>query len=351
MKKFIFPFIVAIILFAWCTVVFGQSELQFADLGNYALENGQTIKDCRLAYRTFGVLNKDKSNAVLFPTWLAGTTQDLIDLGFIGPGRLADSSKYFIVAVEAFGNGVSSSPSNSKAQQHKAFPQFSIKDMVNAQHLLLTKYMQVPRLYSVVGISMGAMMAYQWMVSYPDFLNKTVAVAGSPRLTLYDLLFWQAELGAIDAGLGTSEQEDASMKYLAVIHTLHLTTPHYIALQAEPKGFPQFLANTQKSLMKYNVYDWAWQLKAIMDQDIFRSFGEAVDPAIKTMRAKALIVWARQDLTVNPEPAQLLAKSLQADTFEFTGDCGHLSFLCERDALSTRVNRFLDETGRQDDKK
>lgn len=351
MQKLLRFVLVATVLFVWCSGAFAQSELQFADLGNYALENGQIIKECRVAYRTFGVLNKDKSNVVLFPTWLAGTTQDLIDFGFIGPGRLADSSKYFIVAVDAFGNGVSSSPSNSKVQPFKAFPQFSMKDMVNAQHLLLTKHLNVSHLYGVVGISMGAMMAYQWMVSYPDFLNKAVAVAGSPRLTLYDLLLWQAEMSTLDAGFGKTGQEDASMKTLAVIHTLHLTTPHYIALQADPKAFPQFLADTQKSLMKYNAYDWVWQLKAIMDQDIYRSFGEAVDPAVKTMRAKALIVWARQDLTVNPEPAQLLAKSLQADTFEFTGDCGHLSFLCESDTLSSRVNLFLDENSAQDAKK
>jgi homoserine O-acetyltransferase len=94
--------------------------------------------------------------------------------------------------------------------------------------------------------------------------------------------------------------------------------------------------------MKYNAYDWAWQVKAIMDHDIYRSFGEAIDPAAKTIRAKALIIWAQQDLAVNSEPAQALAKYLHADTFELPGDCGHLSFLCESEVLRDKVNHFME---------
>jgi homoserine O-acetyltransferase len=330
-----------VILFLWSGGVLAQDNLQFINLGDYHLENGQVIQDCRLGYRTFGVLNPAKSNAVLFPTWLAGTTKDLIDLGLIGPGKLADSSKYFIVAVDAFGNGVSSSPSNSKRQPNQAFPRFSIKDMVKAQHLLLTRYLHLPHIYGVIGISMGAMMTYQWMISYPDFLDKAVAISGSPRLTSYDLLLWQAELSAINADVRKPKKENGGMKTVAAIHNLHVRTPHYITTHTASESFPQFLAETEKSFIKRNACDWASQLKAIMDHDIYRSFGEAMDPAAKTIQAKILVVWAKQDLTVNSEPAQALAGYLHADTLELPGDCGHLSFLCESEKLSDVVNNFM----------
>jgi homoserine O-acetyltransferase len=342
MKSFIRIPIIMVMLFLWNSGAIAQDNLKFANLGDYRLENSQVIRNCRLAYRTFGVLNSDKSNAVLFPTWLAGTTQELIDLGLIGPGKMADSSKYFIVAVDAFGNGVSSSPSNSRRQPNQTFPRFSIKDMVNAQHLLLTRYLHLSRLRGVIGISMGGMIAYQWMVSYPGFLDKAVAIVGSPRLTSYDLLLWQAELNAINAGRGKTKGKNAAMKTVAAIHTLHVRTPRYITTNTAPEDFPQFLAATEKSIMKYNAYDWAWQVKAIMDHDIYRSFGEAVDPAAKTIRAKALIIWAQQDLAVNSEPAQTLARYLHADTFELPGDCGHLSFICESEALRDKVDHFLE---------
>src|SRR5262245_49115039 len=89
-------------------------ELMFADLGEFALESGSLLHDCRIGYRTFGSLNPQKSNAVLFPSWNTGTSQSLARL--IGPGKLVDSTKYFVIAVDALGNGVSSSPSNSRQQ-------------------------------------------------------------------------------------------------------------------------------------------------------------------------------------------------------------------------------------------
>lgn len=344
MRRLVSIPVIVLMLLLWSGCVFSQDNLQFINLGNYRLENGQIIRNCRLAYRTFGVLNTDKSNVVLFPTWLAGTTKDLVDLELIGPGKLADSSKYFIVAVDAFGSGVSSSPSNSKRQPDQSFPRFSIKDMVNVQHLLLAKYLHLTRIHGVIGMSMGAMMAYQWMISYPDFMNKVVAVVGSPRLTSYDLLLWQTELNVINnACARKSKKENTGMKTVAGVHNLHSRTPHYITANTQPEYFPQFLAEAEKSIMKFNAYDWAWQLKAIMGHDIYRSFEGEIEPAAKTIRAKALIVWAGQDLTVNSEPARTLARYLNADTLELQGDCGHLSFLCENEVLRDKVNQFLND--------
>jgi homoserine acetyltransferase len=83
-------------------------------------------------------------------------------------------------------------------------------------------------------------------------------------------------------------------------------------------------------------------VKAIMDHNIYSSFGNAIDTAAETIQAKALIIWAQQDLAVNSEPAKALAKYLHADTFELPGDCGHLSFLCESEVLRDKVNRFME---------
>ena len=85
---------------------------QFADLGNLKLQNGSLIFDFRVGYRTLGRLNADKSNAILWPTWLGGTSQDLLE--FIGPEKVLDSSKYFVVRVDAISDGVSTSPSTAK---------------------------------------------------------------------------------------------------------------------------------------------------------------------------------------------------------------------------------------------
>ena len=121
---------IAAVVTAWCASA--QGNLEMGRLGDFRLESGAVIQDCQIGYRTFGMLNTQRSNAILFPTWFTGTSQELT--GEIGPGKLVDPSQYFVIAVDALGDGVSSSPSNSTAQPRMKFPEFSIRDMVAAEH-------------------------------------------------------------------------------------------------------------------------------------------------------------------------------------------------------------------------
>lgn len=340
MKRFIRIPIIIVMLFLWSSGAFGQDTLQFAYLGDYPLENGQVIRDCRLAYRILGKFNSQKSNTILISTWLAGTTQELIDLGIVGPGKVIDSSRYYIIAVDAFGNGVSSSPSNSAIQSDRAFPQFSIKDIVRVQHLLLTQHLNIHHIHAVIGMSMGGMQAFQWMVLYPDFMDKVIPIAGSPWMTSNDLLLWAVELGIIE-NVQSCKGGDSAMKTLAPMHTLLVWTPRFRVAATKPGSIPEFLSGLEKSFLKYNSTDWAWQVKAIMTQDILKEFDESPEKAAKAVHAKTLLISTTQDQIIYPEPTKTFARLLKTETVELTGDCGHLSFLCESDRLRTLVDGFL----------
>ena len=119
-----FGLVVSLVLLSTVLSVSAQ-EQQFAELGNFKLQSGEVIQDCRIGYRVFGKLNSGKSNAIVFPTWAGGTTEQLKSQ--IGPGKLIDSNEYFVIAVDALGNGVSSSPSNSKLQPRMSFPRFTLQ--------------------------------------------------------------------------------------------------------------------------------------------------------------------------------------------------------------------------------
>ena len=130
-----------------CTFVYAQNPSvdgtqQFAEFGDFKLRDGGMIHEFRLGYRTLGKLNSGKSNAVLWPTWIGGKSQDL--LPFVGPRNVVDTNKYFVVLVDAIGNGVSSSPSNSKRQPLMRYPRFTIRDMVEAEHRLCTDVLHLP---------------------------------------------------------------------------------------------------------------------------------------------------------------------------------------------------------------
>src|SRR5687767_12828201 len=112
MKRNIFPALrLCLSLPLFVAVAFAQ-EQQFANIGDLKLQNGGVIRQCRVGYRTFGTLAADKSNVIIFLTWASGTTEQL--KSNFGPGKLIDSSRYFVIAIDALGNGVSSSPSNSR---------------------------------------------------------------------------------------------------------------------------------------------------------------------------------------------------------------------------------------------
>src|SRR5262245_2487572 len=97
----------------------GQANI--AELGACVLDSGARIEPCRVGYRTYGSLDATRSNVVLFPTWFTGTTKALTH---IVPDKLVDTKRFFLILVDALGNGVSSSPSSSTRQPRLAFPRF-----------------------------------------------------------------------------------------------------------------------------------------------------------------------------------------------------------------------------------
>jgi homoserine O-acetyltransferase len=159
------------------------------DIGDLALEEGGTIRGCKLAYATFGELNAAKDNAILIPTWYSGTSK-IMEQVYIGKGRALDPDKYFIISINQIGNGLSSSPHNTPMPGGMArFPHVRIGDDVRAQHKLLTEKFGLEQLALVVGGSMGAQQTYEWAVRYPDMVKRAAPLAGTAKNTDHDFIF------------------------------------------------------------------------------------------------------------------------------------------------------------------
>jgi len=319
-----------------------QSEQQFAELGNFKLVNGETIYKCKIGYRTFGVLNADKSNVVLYPTWFGGKSENLANL--IGSCKLVDSDKYFVIAVDALGNGVSSSPSNCEYQSNKNFPGITIKDMVNSQYKLLTEHLGIKKLHGMIGGSMGGMQVFEWIVSYPDFMEKAIAYVGSPKLTSFDLLLWQTEMNAIEEGWKCDQSDTEIVKTVAAIQNMMARTPAYLIEKTKPEEVPQLLSLAYDTYSKiFNSYNWAAQLKAMMTHDITKNFNGSIKEASNVVKTKFFIVVSSSDLIVNPKPALEFAKLIDAESYVFENNCGHLAPGCEMATFMEIVHDFFDD--------
>jgi homoserine O-acetyltransferase len=340
------PFRIVGVLLACASIAGAQSAKQeFGSIGDFKLENGEVIRDCHIGYRTFGKLNAARSNAVLFPTWFTGRTQNLEQ--FVGPDKLIDPAAFYVVLMDALADGVSSSPSNSRLQPRSKFPRISIRDMVHSQHELLTRVLKVDHVRAIIGISMGGMQTFQWIVSYPGFMDRAIPIVGTPAQTSYDLLLWQAEANAIESDPSWRGGEysgiPAGMKTVADIHALAISTPEHMVEQVHPDGFRKYLGETEQTTVKsFDANDWLWQLRAMMGHNVG---GNPVDfeGAARAVNAKLLVVAGLRDHMVNPRPALQFARFANARTIELDSDCGHLAPSCEAAKIYPAVRKFLAE--------
>ncbi|WP_240437509.1 hypothetical protein [Sciscionella marina] len=88
-------------------------DYEILEIPDFRLAHGSTLRPARLAYKTYGSLNAERSNAIVYPTWYSGRHWD--NEWLIGPGMALDPERYFIIIPNMFGNGLSSSPSNTPA--------------------------------------------------------------------------------------------------------------------------------------------------------------------------------------------------------------------------------------------
>lgn len=188
-----------------------QGPYETASIGRLELEDGGVIEDCWLAYATAGELNEDKSNAILIPTWFSGTHQTWFQQ-YIGPDRALNPEKYFIICVNQIGNGVSVSALNTAdpSISMSKFPNVTIGDDVVAQERLLRETFGIEKLFAVVGGSMGAQQTYEWLVRFPDQVERGAPIAGTAKNTPHDELFTQTLLDAITSDPGFNGGEYSS---------------------------------------------------------------------------------------------------------------------------------------------
>ncbi len=321
-----------------------EGTQQFAELGAFKLRNGAIIQDFRLGYRALGKLNAEKSNAIFWPTWLGGRSEDLLQ--FVGPGNVVDTGRYFVILVDAIGNGVSSAPSNSKSQPLLKFPEFTIRDMVESEHRLATEVLHLSHLRAVVGVSMGGMQAFEWAVTYPDFMDLVVPMMGSPQSTSYDKLLWTAQIDAIELDPAWSHGNptgpvDRGLGLLEEIHSMNLSSPAYRVAQTKPAEFSALLAEIRRNAKGDGgaACDRIRQRQAIIALDIPGELGLTLEEAAARIHAKLLVIVSPQDHMVASEPAMKFAAAAGAPLVKLDSPCGHRSLACI--SVGPTVARFL----------
>lgn len=165
-----------------------MAEYETFELGPLVLQCGLTLPKAHLAYKTYGRLAPDKSNLILYPTSYGAHHTDIDWL--IGPGRVLDPERYFIVIPNQFGNGLSTSPSNLVEPFGLGrVPVFTHWDNVHVQERLLREVFGVTNPALIYGWSMGGQQALHWAALFPDRVARICAVCTSARTSPHNKVF------------------------------------------------------------------------------------------------------------------------------------------------------------------
>ena len=173
-------------------------DFETFELGDFPLISGEVLRSATLAYKTHGQLAADKDNVIVYPTWYAG--RHTSNEAFIGEELALDPSRYFIVVPNQFGNGLSSSPSNTPEPQGRMrFPLVHPYDNVRAQHRLLTDRYGIERIKLVVGFSMSGQQAFHWGALYPEMVERIAPICGSAKTSVHNFVFLEGVKAALTA--------------------------------------------------------------------------------------------------------------------------------------------------------
>jgi homoserine O-acetyltransferase len=335
-----------------------DSPHQLHKMGDFKLESGEVIKDFAISYVTHGTLNATKSNVILMVTAISGNHHRVDFL--IGPGKALDPAKYFIVATDAIGNGLTTSPSNSATQPRMQFPRFSIRDMVQSQYRLLTEQLGITHVQAVIGPSMGGMQVMQWGVSYPDFMDSLVAMVPLAKTPAWTVAVLEATRKAImldpawNNGNYTTPPAAGIRVWRDILNVLAARNPQQLRYLF-PNGLdilPWMKAQEEALVPLFDANDWIYQTWAYEKHDVGTtpSMNGDLVKALRAIKAKTFILTGVGDL-LNPEWEPLEAakyiRDVRCATINPFSVTGHFAAAgaapADVDFLNREIGGFLDQ--------
>jgi len=315
-------------------------------IGDLALESGESIADCRLVWVEHGKRHPAAGNTILVLCAI-GSTHHRLDF-LIGEGRALDPGRFHVVAIDALGNGLSSSPSNSTAQPGPAFPAITIRDMVESQRRLLD-ILGIPSLHAVVGASMGGMQALQWAVSHPGAAGRVVAMTAMAVTERWSQLANELSRRAMfedEECRRPRPRREALRLWAPLTQLMTATTPASVRQFADREAMIAFIEAEQARLEAEgpDPFDWLCQTRAYDAHDIGRTPGYAGDleAALKSIRAETLLLAPPLDLYNPGEGLRAAAAAIPRASFiEIPSTRGHRSASAGADAEAAFLNRTI----------
>jgi len=352
------------------------------------LESGRILEPYEIVYETYGELNEDKSNVVLICHALSGSHHAAGKYegdrkpgwwdNLIGDAKAVDTSKFFVICTNVIGSCFGSTGPMSKMYPDDKpyrfkFPVVTIKDMVKAQRILLSK-LGIDKIHAVIGGSMGGMQALRFAVDFPGFAKYTISLAATHATRPWVIAFNKVAQEAIlkdpnfkNGKYDPKELQEKGLNGLAIGRMAgHISfLSHYsmdrkfgrayVANEGLYELFGRFEVERYLEYNGYNFSKWFDPLsylyitKAINIFDLSRGY-DSLSEALEVVKSKLFLIGFEKDILFLPEEMREIKDAMDAigkgdlaEYYEVKSDYGHDAFLVEVDKFSQYINDILEE--------
>ena len=326
-------------------------DYEIFNLGDVTLQSGVTLPNAFLAYKTYGKLNEEKDNVIVYPT--AFGDQHVQNEWLIGNGMALDPQKYFIIIPNLLGNGLSSSASNTPPPFDRAnFPQVTIYDNVKFQYRLVTEKFGIQKIALVVGWSMGGIQSFQWGASYPAMVERIAPFCGGAKTWPQTYVVLDGMKAALMAAIGFDSNKlnqltSADMRTVGRFYAgWGLSQAYYREELYRDMGFDSledFVAGVwEDSFMKMDPHNVLAMLWTGQNADISANpvYNGDFDEALKNIKALAFVMPGSTDLFCTSDDNEYEAKLIPNAVFNpIESIWGHFAGR----GINSADNQFIDD--------
>jgi homoserine acetyltransferase len=302
------------------------TEIKFFDLYNFTFQDGTSLAHVHLAYQES---NPHASKVALIPTCFRGRIQSTLNLA---DGALRD---HRIIVVALFGNGQSSSPSNTPG-----FPSsIDYRDCIRAQYELCTKYLNISSLDVMMGFSMGGQCTYYWTVTYPTFVRNAIIICSSAQTSRHNYQFLEGPKAALENSIDYAIENRTSKPLRGLIafgkaYSAWLTSAEWFEQELFKNSGYESLQDWDRDVAGANYNGWDPDDLLIMlrmwqnaDLRVCSSNGKcSLKEVLAQIQARVLLMPCRTDQYFRWEASEKELCSLKNSKFEIIPSVwGHLA--------------------------
>ena len=310
--------------------------LEYLEIGDLLLENGDRIGNVKIAYNVYGNLENAEKIIWVCHALTANSDAQTWWPDMIGNAEIFDTQKYAIVCANILGSCYGTT------FEHTSKPLITIRDMVSA-HQKLANHLNIKTIDLLCGGSLGGMQCLEWSITNPDFIKNLFVIATNCKHSSWGIAFNEAQRMALELG---DKGMDAA-RAIAMLSYRHYKTYEYSQVD-HIDAIDEFSAASyqryqgEKLRKRFTTDAYYYLSKAMDSNNVGRNRG-SLEKALGQIKAKTLAIGIDSDILFPYQEQEYIARNIPGAHFELiTSKFGHDGFLLETDKIKTLLKKYFD---------